>query len=271
MIVVMLYGSMVFVMPAKPGHAASSNETFEQKCAGCHTVGGGKLVGPDLEGVKDWDDAKLTSEVKRMQQMAGPLKDEEISSLVRFLKAAPDGIAAAADTTVSSDIAAINDTAASGPQVPAPSQVNKAPAGESFDLAAAPGSARRGRELFSGQAAFTNGGMSCISCHQTEGEGGNLGPDLHNIAGKMPATALIAACETTPYKIMKDAYAAHRVTKQEAIDLAKYFEALKGEPESKRAFPVVLAGLSGAFLLVLAIAWGYRNRNRSAREKLQRR
>ena len=31
--------------------AAQGQAIFVQKCASCHTIGGGKLVGPDLKGV----------------------------------------------------------------------------------------------------------------------------------------------------------------------------------------------------------------------------
>lgn len=31
--------------------AAAGKALFQGKCAGCHTIGGGKLVGPDLKGV----------------------------------------------------------------------------------------------------------------------------------------------------------------------------------------------------------------------------
>ena len=37
-----------------PALAAEGETAFQQKgCVGCHTVGGGKLTGPDLEGVTD--------------------------------------------------------------------------------------------------------------------------------------------------------------------------------------------------------------------------
>ena len=31
--------------------AETGEQVFQKKCAGCHTIGGGKLVGPDLAGV----------------------------------------------------------------------------------------------------------------------------------------------------------------------------------------------------------------------------
>jgi cytochrome c553 len=133
------------------------------------------------------------------------------------------------------------------------------------------GSAQTGRKLFNGGQAFANGGVSCISCHQTENDGGTLGPSLADIASKMPAEGLEAACETTPFKMMKEAYAAHPITKQEAMDLTAYFESLKNAPRQGHNTPVDLIATAGAVGMLLLIAWGYRHRNTSVREKLKRR
>ncbi|MCP5115571.1 MAG: cytochrome c, partial [bacterium] len=37
--------------PAAAQSADEGHELFEAKCTSCHTIGGGPLVGPDLEGV----------------------------------------------------------------------------------------------------------------------------------------------------------------------------------------------------------------------------
>ena len=35
------------------GSASNGKSLFEQKCSACHTIGGGRLVGPDLKGVTE--------------------------------------------------------------------------------------------------------------------------------------------------------------------------------------------------------------------------
>ena len=56
-----LLGLSTFVAAALPAAqtAAQGEAIFNQKCTGCHTIGKGRLVGPDLEGVtarrsQDW-------------------------------------------------------------------------------------------------------------------------------------------------------------------------------------------------------------------------
>lgn len=239
------------VVASDTGDGAS---LFSQKCSGCHTVGKGKLVGPDLEPTHTWETDKLTGEVKRMEKMAGPLADTDVAQLVKFLKSQKA-------TRLNADI----DTSFAAPVQ------SSSPAKPDFDLAAEPGSAQTGRRLFTGEQGLANGGMACIACHQAESNGGTLAPDLSAIAEKMSPTALVAACEKTPYKVMKEAYASHPVTRQEAIDLTKYFDWLKTNKPTAQRFPVGLVGVAGAVLMMILIALGYRNRNTSVRDKLTRR
>jgi mono/diheme cytochrome c family protein len=39
--------------PATPAQLARGQTLYEQRCAGCHTIGGGDLAGPDLIGVTE--------------------------------------------------------------------------------------------------------------------------------------------------------------------------------------------------------------------------
>lgn len=239
---------------------------FSQKCTGCHTIGKGKLVGPDLAASREWSSTDLTTAVKRMQQMTGPLQDQEITALVKYLKSSAGSAPPAVPSTGGTP-------AVAPPDKSAPSTSTSAPAGAPavIDVTTAPGSAAVGRRLFNGEQPLVNGGLSCIACHQAEGNGGSIGADLSQIANKMPAPALVAACEATPFKLMKDVYAKHPVTKEEAINLTKYFESIKGNPKRERTVPVGWLGIGGSAAMMAVIAWGYRNRKKGAREKLQRR
>ncbi|MBX9880169.1 MAG: cytochrome c [Candidatus Obscuribacterales bacterium] len=222
---------------------AQQAQLFGEKCSGCHTVGKGKLVGPDLQNVVNWPTAELTAAVSRMQKMAGPLSDAETKSLVSFLK-----------------------------NVKAPELVKKS---EEHALAeattAAPASAEVGKELFTGSKAFVNGGPSCIACHQTEGTGGTLGPNLTNAFDKFGESALVSACEQTNFKIMKAAYKDHPVTRQEALHLTKYFGSIKGREVKNTDPPINAIGFGGALIYLAGLTLFYRRRKGDARDKLHRR
>ena len=47
-------------------------QSYAQKCAGCHTVGGGKLTGPDLLPTRAWPKPELAAKIKLMEARVGP-------------------------------------------------------------------------------------------------------------------------------------------------------------------------------------------------------
>lgn len=250
---------------------------FNDKCSGCHTIGGGDLAGPDLSHTAKWTESDLTQAVKRMEQNVGSLSDDEVSELVKFLK---NEKAAALLKQSETQIAADSnpsgepDAAGKGSSGPDDNMIDPGPntamsgksQGQSKSVVA---SAERGEALFQGRAAFQNGGMSCIACHQAGGSGGLLGPDLSRVASKMSETALASACEKTAFKVMRPAYKDHPVTRQEARDLARYFVKLNEIKSTKREAPVGLIACSAAGGIIALIAIGYRNRNTSVRKRLK--
>jgi mono/diheme cytochrome c family protein len=224
----------------KPDHVA---KLFSEKCSGCHSIGKGKMVGPDLVEVLPWETSDISQAVGRMQKYVGELKENDIKGLVQFLKdqKAPDRLKALEEI--------------------------KAPQGGKVEIA----SSELGKKLFWGQEQFKNGGMACMSCHQVGGSGGTLAPDLTNIYDKMGQASLTSACEQTNFKVMQAVYKDQPVTRQEALDLVAYFKESKKEKSVSNNPPVGELGFVGALLSLAAIGFFYRNRNRGVRAKLKRR
>lgn len=233
--------------------AQDASSLYNEKCAGCHTLGGGATVGPDLAPTKNWNTTDLEKSVKDMEKNVGPLSEEETDSLVQFLK---------------------NQTETK-PAVVADAQPKSAAKTETDVKPVAPvsevGSAMVGARFFFGDEAFKNGGLSCIACHSIDKNGGNMGPDLTGIGAKMSETALVSACEHTPYKVMKFTYKDRPITHREAVDLAAYLKSLGSPHQMKKTPSIMLIGfiLSGIVLAIIAL--GYRKRNTGVRAKLQRR
>lgn len=218
-------------------------QLFGAKCSGCHTVGKGKLVGPDLNDVNNWPVDDLKAAVVRMQNMAGPLTDSEVKSLVTFLK-----------------------------NKDASELIKKSEEHKMAEAAtAAPASEIVGKELFIGSKSFTNGGPSCISCHRAEGTGGTMGPDLTDAFTKFGENALVSACEQTNFKVMKAAYKDHPVTRQEALHLTRYFGSIKGAKKDTVDPPINVIGYGGAAVFLLGLTFMYKRRKGSARDQLNRR
>jgi mono/diheme cytochrome c family protein len=245
--------------------ASDGQALFTQKCSGCHTVGGGVLVGPDLANCSKWTASDLSVAVKRMETSTGPLSSDDVAGLVHFLQG---GAVTQGKSETNS---------------PGKGEV-LSPEGEKSAIIAAPvavlpdqASVEHGRRLFFGEDAFAKGGLSCIACHQSEGAnkvadaGSNLGPDLSLIGKKMPYSALVSACEKAPFKIMRSAYEANPLTHEEAQAVAAYLSGLKGDEKPAEVASVSVAAALLAALVMLAIAFGYRFRNKSARAKLSRR
>ena len=220
-----------------------SAKLFNQKCSGCHTIGKGTLVGPDLAGVNGWNTVELTASVKRMEKMIGPLTDDEVKGLVDFLK----------DSSVNDRLKQQEE------KVLAPS------------LSKDSGSAQLGAELFMGSKGFTNGGMACNACHQVNGEGGTMGPDLTLISDKMGDNALLSACEQASFKVMKAVYRNHQITREEALHLVKYFNEAKHAKEKASEHPVSWFAAIASFIAIALVSFGYRKRNTSVRAKLKKR
>lgn len=245
------------IAPSVMADESSGQKLFQSKCGGCHTVGKGALVGPDLASTRDWKVDDLTAAVKLMEKMAGPLSDSERADIVKYLK----NQSPTATPAVSIDA----DKKVAGPEGTTPVES----AAEAPKKTVAQGDAARGEMLFTGKKAFANGGMSCVACHSTSGQG-TLGPDLKNISDKMNETALTAACEAAPFKVMKAAYAKHPIKKDEAADVASYLVSLKNKPQQKE-FPLIPYGLAGSALVMITVAIAYRRRNTNVRDKLHRR
>ena len=220
---------------AEPAEGDAAAEAFLTRCSGCHTLGGGAMKGPDLLPATQWEKPVLTAGVKRMEKQVGPLTPEQIDSLVGLLK----------DVDVKKRLAAER-------------QRSIAQMAASLD---AP-NPKEGQALFFGRQAFSNGGLPCAACHRAGAQGGTLGPDLTTLKDKMPRLAMMSAFEKANFNVMRAAYADHPVTKQEALHLAGWFEALEAPsetPEQDAAW-IVPAGVGLAFLLLLGLAAAFHNR-----------
>jgi cytochrome c2 len=97
--------------------AETGEQVFQKKCAGCHTIGGGKLVGPDLAGVtsrreEDWlfkqiqqPDTLIAEKdpiaLQLLQEYNMPmvplgLEDSEVAAVISYLKSIEQEAAVAA-------------------------------------------------------------------------------------------------------------------------------------------------------------------------------
>jgi mono/diheme cytochrome c family protein len=252
-----------------PAAAQEAADFFKQNCASCHTIGGGRLTGPDLKDVtqrkdREWLAAfianpkavldggdpyarQLAEEARGviMPTLFGLTRDR-IDSLLNLIEAE--------SKLPRSQFAGV--------------QISNRPLTDD-DVA-------RGRRLFLGLEPLGGGGTACISCHTVQGigalGGGKLGPDLTRVYERMQDRKQLAAWLSAPATpTMLPVFKTHPLQPEEILSLVAFFEqsAREGrEDDSPSALRFFLLGLggTGAGLAVFDALW--RRRFRGVRRAL---
>jgi len=199
--------------------AANGEAIFKAKCASCHTIGGGKLVGPDLKGVTTRRDlawltrwlkepdkvlaegdpiaAQLLTESNNVPMPNMGLSDADVADLIAYFQSIDDTAPAPAATE-------------SAPAAPAPASAE--PLGGTDLVVALNGDPDYGQKLFTGEVPLQNGGTPCIACHSVEGVGiiggGAFGPDQTHVYTRYGGAAgLAAVLGTLPFPTMQGIFA----------------------------------------------------------------
>ena len=203
---------------------------FTQKCTSCHTVGGGKLIGPDLANMH----VRRTEEwiIKFVQASQSLIKsgDSEAKKLFEEYNGIimPDQDLTA--NQIKSIIAYIaeNSPDLNNPNKKTPSQIFNASSISESDI-------QRGKKLFEGTTTFKNGGSACIACHNINNQrmfnGGLLAKDLTTAFSRLSAAGVDGILRNPPFPAMVDAFGSNPLTDQEAKDILAflYYTDSKGE------------------------------------------
>lgn len=255
---------IITVEAAPPNQSAEEGATlFKEKCVGCHTIGGGKLVGPDLKGVTQRQDkAWLLRWIAAPDQVLAA-GDPIATALLKEYNNVPMPNLGLSETQVASLVAYFDAIDTGAMQPPA------AAAGSSLP----PGNAVLGKELFTGAIRFQNGGPPCMGCHSIGGlgalGGGALGPDLTPAFDKYGAAGLSSFLGTTPTVTMNAVWTRQPMTIDEQADIYAF---LKAASVSERPFEalVLLSVLAiiGALLLIGLAQLYWRKRLVSVRRAL---
>ncbi|MBT6156301.1 MAG: c-type cytochrome [Planctomycetaceae bacterium] len=270
---IMLRGTVVLavVLTATMADAQDSPDYFRQNCMNCHTIGGGRLTGPDLKDLS--------------KRRVG--RDWMIDFLLN-----PKAVIDAGDSYAQE----IFDASGGKVYMPVGPGMTKQRAEDLLDLIDAESKLeksqfkgrqfsnkpfttadrKRGRQIFEGTQQLKAGGASCISCHSMHDTpalgGGRLGPDLTEVVTRLKGRKSLSAWLVAPgTETMQPIFKGHPMSDDEIHSLVAYFEASAGkspsEPSANR-IALLLMGLVGAAGLVFVFDSLWKRRFHNVRRQL---
>lgn len=251
-----------------PAAAQDAGQFFANNCAACHTIGKGRLTGPDLKDVTTRRDRAWLAKF-----IPAPIKMIESgdSYALALQKESYGMVMPSLPTLTPALVDGLIDYIESQSQGSGSGQGS----GSSF-VPFTTADVDAGRAIFAGRRRLSAGAPACISCHTVSGVGGlgggTLAPDLTQVSqrlgGRQGLTAWLGA-PATP--IMQSMFAKRAMTPEEVEPLVAYFEqtAKQGAPAGRSglgSFAALGLGVAIAGLVVMDTVW--KNRFRSVRRAL---
>ncbi len=244
--------------------AAQSGAQLFATCAACHTIGGGRRVGPDLAGVTQRRTEQWLISYIRSPGALARSGDAVAAQLLRDFSPIVMPDQALSDAQIRSIIAHMSGGAAtSAPEAPTPPGT--------------PADIQRGSELFQGIQRFENRGPACTSCHHVRNDavigGGVLARELTRVFTRIGGGGVGAILGSPPFPVMERAYAGRTFNRGEIHALVAFLQ----NADAQHAFQqprdygllLVLSG-GGVFLglMVLYVLFWNRRRTRSVNDAI---
>ena len=261
--------AMLFIGPHGVSWAQDPGEkVFKTTCFACHTIGGGRLVGPDLVGVNDrrsqgWlekfilssqslikggdaDAITLFEEYNGILMPDSILSEQQVKDVLSYIKTASSEVMAAGRDDATEAVQPVSEVA----QPPSEEDILK------------------GQELFQGSIRFENGGAACNSCHDVRNDavigGGILAAELTTVFSRMGRAGVKAILGQAPFPVMQAAYQDKSLTDEEVISMVAFLEYADSEEYNQLprdyGIGLFISGVAGAAILFALFAFLWRGR-----------
>ena len=255
----------VVLLQARPVLAQSEGEKLfnSSTCIACHTIGKGRLVGPDLAGVHerrktewlkkfikssqslikagDSDAVSIFNEYNQMIMPDQPLSDSQIEAIIQYIQ-----MKSKTETIPTENI--------------------------TTELKVTPEDIARGQKYFQGIERFENKGPTCISCHHVKNDavigGGVLAKDLTTVFSRMSGSGVKAILGSPPFPVMEQAYKNYPLTEKEIHWLAVFLEDADKQHQFQKprdyGMRLLTSGVVGTILLFGLFAFFMRSRKKKS-------
>lgn len=242
---------------------------FKQNCTSCHTIGGGRLTGPDL---KDVTTRKDRAWFVQFLQSPKSMIDSGDSYAVKLQQEARGVVMPNIAGMNQQQAQALLDLITSESKLPrsqfAGMQISDRPL-TTQDIA-------KGKLVFLGEQQLSGGGPACISCHTVKGltllGGGRLGPDLTRVYERLQGRKGLAAWLSSPASpTMSPVFKDHAIQPDEILSLVALFEdsAKKGgQDDTTSLLNFFLLGVGGMVLGLISLDTLWKTRFRGVRRSM---
>ncbi len=264
-----LLPAVVMLVVPQMAIGQETSDYFRANCMSCHTIGGGRLVGPDLKNVAERADHEWlvnfilnpTTVLNSGDAYAKKLQDEAGGAVMPAVMGMSRDQAERLLELIASE-SQLDQSAFAGLSI----------GDEPFTQA----DIDRGKRIFEGRQHLSNGGPPCLSCHTASAlggfGGGRLGPDLTRVYERLAGRKSLAAWLQAPAtEVMRPVYRDHTLTNDEIVGLVAYLEdRAQAGGEASQTFQALLLvlGLVGVALTFFLADTLWKGRFRGVRTPL---
>ncbi len=247
----------VAIAPAV-GVAQDTPDYFRQNCVNCHTIGGGRLTGPDLKDVTKRRDAEWLIGFLQNPKAVIDGGDAYAAKLLEESRGVVMPVAPGMTRYRAEQIIKL---------IEAESKLEKSQF-QGLKISNKPFTEQdriAGREIFTGVCPLKNGGTACNSCHNMYDlsglGGGHLGPDLTRVYERLKGRKSLGAWLMAPATAtMQPVFKSHPLEAEEIHALTAYFEAGAKHSEvetsvNRVAFLLMGLALAAAVVFLFDIIW----------------